>query len=65
MRNHLNLTGSDISPKKLFGPPPEWKPSNTSATAGLLAEEWTEEDDAILNQICVDRRVAKWRDLPD
>ena len=55
---------SGPSPKKLPGPPAEWKPSNTSATAGLLAEEWTEEDDRTLEQIYVDRKAAKWRDLP-
>lgn len=56
---------SEISPKKLPGPPPDWKPSNTSLTAGLLAEEWTEEDDRILDQIYADRKAAKWRDLPE
>jgi hypothetical protein len=60
-----DATRSEVSPKRLPGPPPEWKPSNTSATAGLLAEEWTEEDDRILDQIYADRKAAKWRDLPE
>ena len=57
-------TRSEGSPKKLPGPPIEWKSSDTSPTAGLLAEEWTEEDDRILGQIHADRRAATWRDLP-
>ena len=57
-------TRSDVSPRKLPGPPPEWKSSNTSVTAGLLAEEWTEQDDRILDQIHADRKAATWRDLP-
>jgi hypothetical protein len=64
-RSTPDATRSEVSPKKLPGPPPEWKPSNTSATAGLLAEEWTEEDDRILDQIYADRKAAKWRDLPE
>jgi|SRR5208283_6182391 len=59
-----DATRSEIPAKKLPGPPPEWKPSNTSVTAGLLAEEWTEEDDRILEQIYADRKAAKWRELP-
>ena len=55
---------SEVSPKKLPGPPLEWKSSDTSATAGLLAEEWTEEDDRILGQIYADRKAATWRELP-
>jgi hypothetical protein len=60
-----DATRPEISPKKLPGPPPEWKPSDTSETAGLLAEEWTEEDDRILDQIYANRKAAKWRDLPE
>lgn len=58
-------THSKVFPKQLPGPPPGWKPSNTSPTAGLLAGEWTEEDDNILKQIYADRKAAKWRDLPE
>jgi len=52
-------------PKKLPGPPPGWKPGAPSKVAGLLANEWTEEDDKILEQIQADRKAAKWRDLPE
>ena len=55
---------STICPKSLPGPPIEWKSSDTSATAGLLADEWTEEDDRILAQIHADRKAAAWRELP-
>ena len=58
-------TRSETSSKKLPGPPPGWKPSDTSATAGLLAEEWSEEDDRILDQIYAERKAAKWRELPE
>jgi hypothetical protein len=54
----------ELSTKELPGPPIDWKSSDTSATAGLLAEEWTEEDDRLLGQIYVDRKTAKWRALP-
>jgi hypothetical protein len=57
-------TRSEVSPKKLPGPPIEWKSSDTSATAGLLAEEWTEEDDKVLSQIHAARKAATWRKLP-
>jgi hypothetical protein len=56
---------TQVSPKSLPGPPPEWKFSDTSATAGLLAKEWTDEDDRILDKIYVDRKAAAWRDLPE
>lgn len=55
---------SEVLPKKLPGPPIEWKSSDTSATAGMLAEEWTEEDDRLLGQIYADRKAAKWREVP-
>ena len=57
-------TRFEAAPKKLPGPPIEWKSSDTSATAGLLAEEWSEEDDRILAQIYADRKAATWRELP-
>jgi hypothetical protein len=56
---------SRISPKVLPGPPPGWKPGSTSTAAGLLAAEWTEQDDKILQQIDEERKSAKWRELPE
>jgi len=56
---------SQTWPKKLPGPPPGWRPGSTATAAGLLAEEWTEEDDRILEQIQADRKAAKWRELPE
>ena len=56
---------SQKSPKRLPGPPPGWRPDGSATAAGLLAEEWTEEDDRILEQIQADRKAAKWRELPE
>ena len=55
-------TRSEVSPKKLPGPPIEWRRGDTSPTAGLLADEWTEEDDRLLGQIHADRKAARWRE---
>jgi hypothetical protein len=52
-------------PKTLPGPPPGWAPGSMPASAGLLAEEWTEEDDRILAQIHAERKNAKWRESPE
>ena len=57
-------SGSRASTKKLPGPPPGWKPGVSSA-AGLLAEEWTDEDDRILEGIHAERKAAEWRELPE
>jgi hypothetical protein len=47
---------SQTAPKKLPGPPPGWRPSQPSRTAGPLADSWTEEDDPILDEIYWDRK---------
>ncbi len=52
-------------PKKLPGPPSGWRLGGSATPAGLLAEEWTEEDDRILEQIHMDRKAANWRELPE
>lgn len=52
-------------PKKLPGPPPQWRPNSGITAAGLLAQEWTEEDDRILEEIERDRKAAKWREIPE
>jgi hypothetical protein len=52
---------NEESPKKLPGPPRGWKPGTTT-TAGMLAEEWTEEDDRILDRIHAERKAATWRE---
>jgi hypothetical protein len=51
--------------KKLPGPPPGWKPGAPSRVAGVLADEWSEEDDRVLQQIHADRKAARWRELPE
>ena len=56
---------SQSSAKKLPGPPPGWRPGGSPTAAGLLAEEWTEEDDRAFEQIQADRKAAKWRELPE
>jgi hypothetical protein len=49
-----------IGPKKcLPGPPPGWQPGAPSRVAGVLADEWTEEDDRILEQIYRDRKGGR------
>jgi hypothetical protein len=49
-------TESPTLPKELPGPPPGWKPGAISSSAGSLAEEWTEEDDRVLEEIYLDRK---------
>ena len=57
-------SGQPPARKKLPGPPPGWRPDGTATAAGLLAKEWTEEDDRILERIYTEGKVAKWRELP-
>ena len=47
------------------GPPPGWQPGRPSATAGLLADLWTEEDDRILREIYEDRKHETRRGVPE
>ena len=56
---------SEKTSKKLPGPPPGWRPGAPSKVAGVLADEWTEEDDRMLEQIEADRKAAEWRELPE
>jgi hypothetical protein len=58
-------TRSQTSPKELPGPPPGWRPGSISTAAGLLAEEWTEQDDRILEQIHAERKAVRWRESPE
>jgi hypothetical protein len=51
--------------KELPGPPPGWSPGKPPTSAGLLANDWTEEDDKALNDIRADRNSARWRELPE
>jgi len=54
-----------IRPKKrLPGPPPGWRPGQTSSTAGVLADSWTAEDDRILEEIYRDRKREPRREAP-
>lgn len=53
-----------IRPKKeLPGPPAGWRPGMKSATSGLLADSWTEDDDRILEAIHQDRKRDCGRNL--
>jgi hypothetical protein len=52
-------------PKAPPGPPPGWRAGAPSKVAGILSEEWSEEDDRILEQIQAERKGAKWRELPE
>jgi hypothetical protein len=55
-----------IRPKKrLPGPPPGWQPGRPSATAGLLADSSTEEDDRIMKEIHQDRKRETRREIPE
>jgi len=49
---------AQTTPKQLPGPPPGWTPGGTITVAGLLAGEWTEEDDQIFEQIYRARKAA-------
>jgi len=57
-------TAGPTTLKQLPGPPPGWRPGGTATAAGMLAEEWTEEDDRLLEQIHAERKSVKWRELP-
>jgi hypothetical protein len=54
-----------LTPKKLPGPPPGWKPGQASKTAGMLADSWTEADDLILEEIYQDRKLKRRREIPE
>jgi hypothetical protein len=51
--------------KELPGPPPGWQPGSTETAAGMMASQWTEEDDQILERIHEDRRRPSHRELPE
>jgi hypothetical protein len=40
----------------LPGPPPKWTPGCTVTAGGMLADDWTEEDDRRLEEIYQDRK---------
>jgi hypothetical protein len=40
----------------LPGPPPKWTPGSTVTAGGMLADDWTEEDDRLLEEIYQDRK---------
>lgn len=44
--------------KPLPGPPSGWRPEGTPSAAGMMAEDWTEEDDRIFEEIERGRRIA-------
>lgn len=48
--------------KRLPGPPPGWKAGQPSATAGVMADSCTEDDDLILEEIYRDRKRETRRD---
>ena len=41
---------------QLPGPPPGWKPDGNQTAAGMMAADWTDEDDRILEEIYQDRK---------
>jgi hypothetical protein len=49
--------------KQLPGPPPAWEPGSTETAAGMLAGEWTAEDDRILDEIHEDRKRSAFREV--
>lgn len=51
------MTEEKNSPaKELPGPPPKWTPVSTVTAGGMMAAEWSDEDDRILEQIRLDRK---------
>lgn len=51
--------------KEVPGPPPGWKAGVASATAGMLADSWTEEDDRILEEIYQCRKRESRREVSE
>jgi hypothetical protein len=51
--------------KELPGPPPGWQPGSKETAAGMMAADWTEDDDQILNEIRQDRNRASPREIPE
>ncbi|MEX2118685.1 MAG: hypothetical protein WD847_03670 [Pirellulales bacterium] len=49
--------------RQLPGPPPGWKPGSTQTAAGMMADHWTEEDDAIIERIRQDRKLDTRREM--
>ncbi|HEX7447872.1 MAG TPA: hypothetical protein VF306_10025 [Pirellulales bacterium] len=50
--------------KELPGPPPGWKPGGTETAAGMMASDWTDEDDRVFEEIYRDRKKDFRRELP-
>ena len=50
--------------KELPGPPPGWEPDGKETAAGMMASDWTDEDDRLLDQIYQDRKKNTRRELP-
>ena len=48
---------------KLPGPPPKWTPGSTVTAGGMLADDWTEEDDRLLEEIYQARKRDRIRPL--
>jgi len=42
--------------KALLGPPPKWTQGSAVTAGGMMAAEWSDEDDRILEQIRQDRK---------
>lgn len=50
--------------KDLPGPPPGWKHGGTETAAGMMALDWTDEDDRVFEEIYRDRKKDLRRELP-
>jgi hypothetical protein len=46
-------------PTTVLGPPPKWTPGCTVTAGGMMADDWTEEDDRILEEIYQDRKGTR------
>jgi predicted DNA-binding antitoxin AbrB/MazE fold protein len=63
---HSDTAERHNEPKRpLPGPPPGWTQGRISTAAGALADDWTEEDDRILEEIHRARRSERRGDLPE
>lgn len=51
-----------VRQNKLPPPPPGWRPGGKETAAGMLAQEWNENDDQIFREIQEDRKSFRFRE---
>ena len=51
-----------VRQNKLPPTPPGWRPGGTETAAGMLADDWNEEDDRIFQEIQAGRKTSRVRE---